>query len=114
MRCFLFATIGFLFWPGLWRVELTDSAAVRINRLTGVIEVTPLPNSAEVENDERRANGDDDEKECQCSCADGARDDEHDDQYKNLRMAGPPRTSTEGNDKRESESPSPTMVLSGL
>lgn len=50
MRWLLFAAVGFVFWLGLWRVELTDSTVVRISRLTGAIVLTPLPSQVESEN----------------------------------------------------------------
>ncbi|MGA2593420.1 MAG: hypothetical protein ABSH32_26185 [Bryobacteraceae bacterium] len=47
----LVAAIGLLVWPGLWRIEVTDSAVVRFNRLTGAIAIIPIaPSFAEAEN----------------------------------------------------------------
>lgn len=78
MRWLLFAAIGFLFWPGLWRVDVTDSSVVRINRLTGAIVITPLPHQAEGEDGDRSE--DDGE---QSICSGGAREDQQGDQNEN-------------------------------
>lgn len=83
MRWLLFAAIGFLFWPGLWRVELTDSSVVRINRLTGAVLVTPLPNQAKGEDGDRS----EDDGERQSICSGGAREDQQGDQNENLPVS---------------------------
>ena len=84
MRWLLFAALGFLFWPSLWRVELTDSAVVRINRLTGAIDVTPLPNASEFEIPEERY---EDESQSNSSCPAGAEDDDQDENLPKTTMS---------------------------
>ena len=39
----LLAVLVLLLCPGLWRIDVTDSAVVRMNRITGAVTVIPLP-----------------------------------------------------------------------
>jgi hypothetical protein len=67
----LAAAIGLLVWPGLWRIEVTDSAVVRFNRLTGAIAITPIPPSfAEAENGSTLDDDSDADDGDDCTCGD--------------------------------------------
>ncbi len=60
-----------LFLFGTWRVEITDSAVVRINRITGTVEVTPLPPE---QADQRSQDDQPGQADGQCLCKDGDQD----------------------------------------